>query len=157
MDEREQLTREYLGGQRRLLQSRLALRLDPLLNSALTLQQFKLLTIVHFHGQSTMRQLATAMGVSPPTISGAVVRLVDKGLLTRREDPQDRRVRLISMSPAGARLAQHVEEAGERFVRQVLAELDLDSLRSALAAQREVFAAAERLAAGHATLVDSET
>lgn len=157
MDEREQLTREYLCGQRRLLQSRLTSHLDPLLNSALTLQQFKLLTTVHFHGQSTMRQLATAMGVSLPTISGAVERLVDKGLLTRRENPQDRRVRLISMSPAGARLARQVEEAGELFVREVLAELDLDSLRSALTAHREVFAAAERLAARHATLGDCET
>lgn len=157
MDERERLTQELLRGQRRILQTGLPGRLDPVLDNALTLHQLKLLLIVYVNGESSMRSLAHAMNVSLPTVSEAVERLIGRGLATRREDPSDRRVRLVSMSRAGRRLAQEIEAAGDRFSRELLDELDLDTLRALLIAHRGLIAATERLAQRRETLGDPGT
>jgi DNA-binding MarR family transcriptional regulator len=43
--------------------------------------------------------LAERMGVEPMTLSGFLDRLEQKGLVTRTIDPQDRRARLIEVTP----------------------------------------------------------
>ena len=73
--------------------------------SGLSMTQCKALLELGGLGQGTGRwqvsDLAAAFGVSVPSMSRAVDCLVKKGLATRVEDPDDRRVRRVEITPAG--------------------------------------------------------
>ncbi|MBZ2196055.1 MarR family transcriptional regulator [Ruania sp. N2-46] len=127
-----------------MMRASLASQLEPLLDSTLTMQQFRLLAVVHFHGEQTMTALADAMRLSPPTVSAAVDRLVERGLVSRREDPTDRRVRLIGLATEGRRLFRDLEDSRSRLGREILAGLDTDALRALAAADAQLVAAVDR-------------
>lgn len=57
-------------------------------------------------GPLTVNELAAALRLAPTTVSLMVTDLADQGLLTREEDPSDRRRRLVSI-PARHRPAVH--------------------------------------------------
>ena len=101
----------------------------------LTLTQVKALHALADH-ELTVKDVAEKLGLSLPGASRAVDVLVERELLTRREDPSDRRMKRLGCTPAG---------------RDALARLDesrlagLESFTAALpAAQRKRLAAALR-------------
>jgi DNA-binding MarR family transcriptional regulator len=51
-----------------------------------------------------MRHLAAAMQCDASNVTGIADRLEERGLLMRRSDPKDRRVKLLVATPAGERL-----------------------------------------------------
>lgn len=58
------------------------------------------------------------------TIKGVVERLHEKGYVTFATDPEDRRRRLIALSPRGRALIPEVVDAGRAVTRATLAPLD---------------------------------
>jgi DNA-binding MarR family transcriptional regulator len=87
-----------------------------------TMSQAKVLYLVQ------MSDLAGRLGVTLPSISGVVDRLVDQGLLTRRDDPADRRQALVRISDAGIDQLELFRELNARQVRILLARLDMVDL-----------------------------
>ena len=93
-----------------------------------TLSQMKML--IHlgdsFSGSATLKELEKALGTSQATIAGIAVRLEKKKLLTGSIDPQDRRVKHVSLSKSGWAMyydAQvHIEEEEERLVTGLTGE-----------------------------------
>src|SRR5690625_7912342 len=79
--------------------------------------QLKVLVLLHREGAMSGHRLADQLAVSTPTVSGMVDRLVDRGMLTRRADERDRRVRLVALSESGAQVVASVYEAGWQFGR----------------------------------------
>ncbi|MGH7245251.1 MAG: MarR family winged helix-turn-helix transcriptional regulator [Phycisphaerales bacterium] len=55
-----------------------------------------------------MRCVADNLGCDPSNITGVVDRLQDRGFLTRTEDPNDRRVKILHATPAGKRLRETI-------------------------------------------------
>jgi MarR family 2-MHQ and catechol resistance regulon transcriptional repressor len=60
------------------------------------------------------------VNLTPGSISVAVDRLFDKGLVSRVESPEDRRVRVVSLTPRGKELIgpifrKHAGEIGKLF------------------------------------------
>ncbi len=89
----------------------------------LSLVQFKALMALAGHEdeeRSSVKLLAERLGVSVPSASRAVDDLVKRDLASRAEDPEDRRVRRVSLTAAGRELTDHVMAARvaglERFV-----------------------------------------
>jgi len=68
------------------------------------------------------------MGVSLATITGIVDRLAAQELVTRREDPRDRRVRRVELTAAGRGLVDDIAAAGTASQRRLLDRLSLDDL-----------------------------
>jgi DNA-binding MarR family transcriptional regulator len=102
---------------------------SPLLDLNLTMQQTKVLLVLSFHGAPLASQTLTRqLGVSLATLSGIVDRLVAQGLVDRREDPDDRRVRLIELTERGRRLVEDVRDAGLEQLRHLLDRLDDETL-----------------------------
>lgn len=114
---------------------------NPLFDSGLTMQQFRVLMLLATDGPMPHGDLAQALGVGLATVTGLVDRLVARGLTRRTEDPDDRRVRLVGLSDDGAALVERVGSAGQELRARMLSAIDLESLRGlerGLAALREV-------------------
>ncbi len=92
----------------------------------LSMAQFNLLMAVQSHGAITGVELAAQLGVSPPSVSVMVERLVERGLLVRERSEQDRRKVVIRMSSDEAlhfnRLEEQVLASFVELVKEVGAE-----------------------------------
>jgi DNA-binding MarR family transcriptional regulator len=69
-----------------------------------------------------MRRIAQKLKCEPSNITGIVDRLEARGLVERRPDPADRRVKLAAPTEKGARTAQQLRDS-LTFAREPLAEL----------------------------------
>ncbi|GAB6904438.1 Transcriptional regulator [Desulfosarcina cetonica] len=65
----------------------------------LSAQQMNMILMVRFRQAVSVSELARLLGVSPPSVSTMVERLVERGLLTRTACQQDRRKVEIRVSP----------------------------------------------------------
>ncbi|MER7927804.1 MULTISPECIES: MarR family transcriptional regulator [unclassified Streptomyces] len=77
-----------------------------------------------------MRRLARKLKCEPSNVTGIVDRLETRGLVERRPDPADRRVKLAAATEEGRRVARSLRES-LRFAREPLAGLS-DEERLAL-------------------------
>lgn len=78
--------------------------------SEISLAQFNLLMTIQGQGPITCGQLAERLGVSPPSVSVMVDRLVDKGFLVRERSSQDRRKVLLRISDHQSERFRRIEE-----------------------------------------------
>jgi DNA-binding MarR family transcriptional regulator len=90
---------------------------------AVTMSQAKVLYLVQAEPDMRMSDLSRRLRVSLPSMSGVVDRLVDQGLLSRRDDPADRRHALVRVTAAGVGQLELVRELNVRQVRTLLARL----------------------------------
>jgi DNA-binding MarR family transcriptional regulator len=85
-------------------------------------------------GPTRLTELAAAEDVSQPSMSGLAARLVDQGLVHRGSDPQDARVVLLSLTPAGRELVAHRREARTQRLSAALSDLPADDVARIAAA-----------------------
>lgn len=76
---------------------------------ALSVQQLHTLTTIWHRKAVSISELALVMGVSPPSASAMVDRLVEKKLLSREPDPADRRKVVVRVTPLFEASAEMVE------------------------------------------------
>lgn len=69
-----------------------------------------------------MRKLAQRLKCEPSNVTGIVDRLESRGLVERRPDPTDRRVKLAAATAEGRRVARSLRDS-LRFAREPLAGL----------------------------------
>jgi|GEM_PF-990348 len=105
----------------------------------LTFQQMKVLYILKQKGTLTMSELHEELGVSMPTITGIVNRLIErrdgKPLLTRETSPEDRREVRAKLTEAGLEVTEMVGELSPRVLEGTFARLgdkDLQVARQVL-------------------------
>jgi DNA-binding MarR family transcriptional regulator len=99
------LLMQVLAGQRR---SRFAL---VAAETGLSLPQSFALQQLNPEGRpESMRALAQCLHVDPSAITGLVDRLEAKGLVERRPDPDDRRVKALVLTPRGKRVRAHLRQ-----------------------------------------------
>ncbi len=130
MAENERLIADIMGAQQRLQHLFAYDRSDPLFASQLTMPQLKILLLLYRLGDTSGRELAGLMGVSLATMSGMVDRLVAHDLVTRAEDPHDRRVRRITLSSTGAGMIGDIITAGAEKQARLLRRLTDAELRT---------------------------
>ncbi|QOV38595.1 MarR family transcriptional regulator [Streptomyces ferrugineus] len=88
---------------------------------ALTGAQARLLSLLTLE-PLPMRKLAHKLKCEPSNVTGIVDRLESRGLVERRPDPADRRVKLAAATEEGRRVARSLRES-LRFAREPLAGL----------------------------------
>ncbi len=102
---------------------------------------FALLTVLA-RQPSTVSELAQLRGVSLPTMSNSVSALINRGWARRTPSPDDRRVLIVDVTPAGRATVERVGRAAERRLAVLLASLDRASarrLQGGLAVLKAVF------------------
>ncbi len=80
-------------------------------------------------GSCGVSDLGEALGVSHAAASQLLEKLVQQGLVERREDPQDRRNKRIQLSPAGERMIGSSIQARQRWLTDVCALLTAEERR----------------------------
>lgn len=78
-------------------------------------------------GPVTMRELATAIGSDAPYTSVLVQDLAGRGLVERTEHPDDRRVKVVTITDAGREIAEQADEI-QNEPAVVLKRLSADDL-----------------------------
>jgi DNA-binding MarR family transcriptional regulator len=93
--------------------------------AGISLTQIKSLTMLAEQGEPlSVKALSDLMGLSLPGISRAVEGLVQRGEITRVEDAQDRRRKLLSITPDGRRTYERLMATRIAGVRRFVDELD---------------------------------
>lgn len=103
--------------------------------SGLTAPRLSALSVLVFRGPMTVGDLAAAEQVRPPTTSRLVSELEAEGLVERRDDPSDGRVRIVHPTERGRRV---LEEGRRRRVDRLARALDALSPRDRSALERAV-------------------
>lgn len=94
----------------------------------LTMSQLKLLLLVASSDGSRVGDLAHALGVTPPTVTASLDRLVDRGLVRREDDPIDRRLVIARLTPGGRDLLERLSLTGHHDLADCLHAMDEDAL-----------------------------
>jgi len=89
----------------------------------LTPVQYSALTALRAHPGVDQSTLAGLIAFDRTTMGGVVDRLAQRGLLTRKPHPTDRRARALEITAAGADLLDRVEPAVQRAQELMLSGL----------------------------------
>ena len=108
---------------RRLQQIAVAIFLEETSDFGVTPVQFAALQAVAQQPQLDQRSLAATIGFDTSTIGGVIDRLEARGLMRRNASPDDRRVRLLTVTPEGAALLEEIVPAMLRAQERMLAPL----------------------------------
>ncbi len=121
------------------------------LEIGITMPQAKTLYLVATDGEIRMSVLATRLGVTLSTVSGLVDRLVDAGLVSRHDDPADRRQVVVAITPEGASLLERFRELNRRQLGDLIGGLADRDLVTVEHATTILARAAERLSRERST------
>jgi DNA-binding MarR family transcriptional regulator len=104
--------------------------------SGLTFSQMKVLVELDSPDEDarTVTALSDELGISPASASRAADGLVRKKLVTRVEDPDDRRVRRLALTSGGRELADQIISARLAGLEEFTASLGTDERRKLEAA-----------------------
>jgi DNA-binding MarR family transcriptional regulator len=85
-----------------------------------------------------MSELATALGIDPPNATVLVDELEQQGLVRRRQNPDDRRSKLVEATRKGAGIARRADAILDTppEALTVMSERDLETLRRLLSSDR---------------------
>ena len=103
--------------------------LADLEKSGLGDSDFRVLEVLLHKGPLPVNVIGPKVNLTPGSISVAVDRLVAKGLVSRAESAQDRRVRMVALTPRGRGVITPVFRAHVATIEKVFAGLSCDELR----------------------------
>ena len=114
------------------------------MNAGRSLGQVKALGFLHRSGPVALGDLARGLGISLPTASELVDRLVDDGLVVREVNPADRRKVLIDLTPMARHLGRQFHDMRRAQIRAALAGLSAEHQASFVLVLQSLAEALER-------------
>ena len=106
--------------------------------TGLGLSDFGVLELLLHKGPLPVNALGPLVDLTPGSISIAVDRLVAKGLVSRVESAEDRRVRIVSLTSQGTDLIVAAFRKHSGQMKRVFSELSAEELRSLEASLKKV-------------------
>lgn len=88
-----------------------------------TMTQLKVVLLLFLNGQMRMSDIASSLQVSLATATGVVDRLVDRSIVARESQANDRRVVLCRLSPKGEDLTDVLWQSARERARELLAAM----------------------------------
>ena len=98
----------------------------------ITVEQFHILRHIR-KGHGSVSELAEAKGISRPAISQAVELLVGKGLVTRRQNAEDRRFVQLELTDEGSELLSAIFRENRIWMEQKLSILTPEQMAQIIA------------------------
>ena len=106
---------------------------------------FRILEALLNRGPLPVNTIGPKVNLTPGSISVAVDRLLDRGLVSRVESREDRRVRVVSLTPKGKELIAPVFRQHAAEIRDMFADASPKEVRSLEAILKKIGKRAERL------------
>jgi DNA-binding MarR family transcriptional regulator len=116
---------------------------ERLVRLGVSMAQFHIAVTLQRNGVMTMSRLADLLGVSLSNASGLIDRLEERGYVERSRVPEDRRIVMVRITGAGARLIEENDALSDELMRDVLGRLDPAELPAIARATAGVRAALE--------------
>jgi MarR family transcriptional regulator, 2-MHQ and catechol-resistance regulon repressor len=108
---------------------------------------FRVLEVLLHKGPLPVNTIGPKVSLTPGSISVAIDRLYRKGLVTRTEGADDRRVRIVELTPSGRKLIVPAFQKHAAAMKKVFSALSPPELQELEAALKNVGMRAEAL--GH--------
>lgn len=89
-----------------------------------TLTQFRTLVLLSQHGDTTIVKMAERLGVNPSSAQRQVDKLVRMGMVTRTENPADRRELMVALAPAGRTVVTTVTARRRQALARIVRRMD---------------------------------
>ncbi len=99
---------------------------------------FRVLEVLLHKGPLPVNTIGPIVDLTPGSISVAVDRLVEKGLVSRIESTEDRRVRIVALTPRGKDLIVPTFRNHSDQMRRVFSELNAEEIRGLEAALKKI-------------------
>ena len=106
---------------------------------------FRILEALLNKGPLPVNTIGPKVNLTPGSISVAVDRLLDRGLVSRVESHEDRRVRVVSLTPKGKELIAPVFRKHAVEIRKMFADASPKEVRSLETILKKIGKRAERL------------
>ncbi len=106
--------------------------------TGLGLSDFGVLEVLLHKGPLPVNTIGPIVDLTPGSISIAVDRLFEKGLVSRVESTEDRRVRIVALTPRGKDLIVSAFRKHAGQMRRVFSELSAEELRGLEAELKKV-------------------
>src|ERR1700757_3902435 len=109
---------------------------------------FRILEVLLNKGPLPVNTIGPKVHLTPGSISTAVDRLVERGLVSRLESPEDRRVRIVSLTPKSKDLIAPIFRNHAPAIRKVFADASPKELRALETILKKIGKRAESLGTG---------
>ena len=96
---------------------------NELYKGKITLPQFVILNFLYTKGESKMTDLARFMDVSAAAMTGIVGRLVRDGYVVRANDPEDRRIIKVKLTPRSNKLVRKINKEKRQMVINIFGRI----------------------------------
>ena len=96
----------------------------------LTAGQLRALLLLYTNGPLRMSDISSSLGVSMATATGGVNRMVERGIVDRESDPNDRRIVRCRVSREGEKLVSGLWHAWSERAKVMLTALDRPRLQA---------------------------
>ena len=105
--------------------------------TGLNLSDFGVLEVLLHKGPLPVNAIGPIVDLTPGSISIAVDRLFEKGLVSRVESAEDRRIRIVALTPRGKDLIVPAFRKHSGQMRRVFSELSAEELQGLEAALKK--------------------
>ncbi len=126
--EKVDLIEQIIELQRKVDRARRQYELDVWMDLPLTIAQLKSLFFISNQGSTNLGGLAAALGVTSTNTTGIIDRLVKQGLVSREENPENRRMLLLRVTGKGEELVARLRERRRGYLSEVLGRMTRDEL-----------------------------
>jgi MarR family 2-MHQ and catechol resistance regulon transcriptional repressor len=109
---------------------------------------FRILEALLNKGPLPVNTIGPKVYLTPGSISVAVDRLLDRGLVRRVESPEDRRVRIVSLTAKGKDLIAPIFRKHAAEIRKVFADASPKELRALATTLKKIGKRAQSLGSG---------
>ena len=103
---------------------------DAWLALNLTIAQLKSLFFINFEEVTNSKSLATALGVTPPNVTGIIDRLVEHDLVSREYNQLNRREQMLKLTSRGRELLTELKERATSHYSRLLEQLEVEDLNA---------------------------
>jgi len=97
------------------------------------LPRWRILQELREHEGATQKQLARQLQMDPGALTRQMKALEAEGLVTRLSVPEDNRLTMVALTPAGVALVDAAQPLRKAFTRKALKELPAEQLDTAMA------------------------
>jgi DNA-binding MarR family transcriptional regulator len=102
------------------------------IDTEITEVQFLAGMVVLHYGSINMSDLAASLGISLPTLTGVIERMVKRELVERERDENDRRIVKVKLTAKGTKAINQSHDLKRDHLRPMITLLDTDDRKSLL-------------------------